>query len=61
MTCSRLCYGNIGYLAIGDLTSYTCDGALPWMDVLTSAARVSGQIVAVAARYSFSMDLAPMR
>jgi hypothetical protein len=53
-TAIRLRYGNFGYLAIGDLTSFTCDGALPWTDVLTAAARGSGPVdVAVAARHSF--------
>jgi beta-lactamase superfamily II metal-dependent hydrolase len=51
-TCSaalRLSYGRFVYFAAGDLTSNTLDGALPWRDVESGAARAAGQVdVAVA-------------
>jgi beta-lactamase superfamily II metal-dependent hydrolase len=48
----RLRYGAFGYFAAGDLTSNSFDGALPWRDVETPAARVAGPVdVAVAAHH----------
>lgn len=48
----RIRYGAFGYFAAGDLTSHTFDGALPWRDVLTPAARAAGPVdVAVAAHH----------
>lgn len=48
----RLRYGAFGYFAAGDLTSHSFDGALPWRDVETPAARASGPVdVAVAAHH----------
>jgi glyoxylase-like metal-dependent hydrolase (beta-lactamase superfamily II) len=35
-------YGDFGYFAAGDLTSNTFDGAEPWRDALTPAARAAG-------------------
>ncbi|WP_299174000.1 MBL fold metallo-hydrolase [uncultured Brevundimonas sp.] len=40
----RVSYGAFGYFAAGDLTSATYDGALPWRDVETAAARVCGRV-----------------
>ncbi|MFC5343392.1 ComEC/Rec2 family competence protein (plasmid) [Brevundimonas staleyi] len=40
----RLSYGDFDYFAAGDLTSSTFDGALPWRDVETAAARASGPV-----------------
>lgn len=40
----RIGCGNFRYFTAGDLTSYTYDGALPWRDVLTAAARVAGPV-----------------
>jgi len=48
-TAIHLRYGAFDYFAAGDLTSNTFDGALPWRDVETPAARAVGQVeVAVA-------------
>lgn len=48
----RLSYGRFAYFAAGDLTSNTFDGALPWRDVESPAARVAGPVdVAVAAHH----------
>lgn len=40
----RLSYGGFRYFTAGDLTSSTYDGALPWRDVETAAARVCGPV-----------------
>lgn len=40
----RVSYGAFGYFAAGDLTSSTYDGALPWRDVETAAARACGRV-----------------
>ena len=51
-TAIRVRYGAFAYFAAGDLTSNTFDGALPWRDVETPAARVAGSVdVAVAAHH----------
>lgn len=48
-TAIDLRYGAFDYFAAGDLTSNTFDGALPWRDVETPAARAAGPVeVAVA-------------
>jgi len=48
----RLRYGAFDYFAAGDLTSHSFDGALPWRDVETPAARAAGPVdVAVAAHH----------
>ena len=48
-TAIHLRYGAFDYFAAGDLTSNTFDGALPWRDVETPAARAAGPVeVAVA-------------
>ena len=48
----RLRYGAFSYFAAGDLTSNSFDGALPWRDVETPAARIAGPVdVAVAAHH----------
>lgn len=48
----RLNYGRFAYFAAGDLTSDTFDGALPWRDVESPAARVAGPVdVAVVAHH----------
>jgi len=48
-TAIHLRYGAFDYFAAGDLTSNSFDGALPWRDVETPAARVAGPVeVAVA-------------
>jgi hypothetical protein len=45
----RLSHGRFRYFSGGDLVSYTADGALPWRDVETAAARICGRVdVAVA-------------
>ncbi len=43
-TAIRLRYGAFDYFAAGDLTSSTYDGALPWRDVESAAARASGRV-----------------
>jgi beta-lactamase superfamily II metal-dependent hydrolase len=49
----RLSYGRFAYFTAGDLTSNTLDGALPWRDVETGAARAAGQVdVAVAPHHA---------
>jgi beta-lactamase superfamily II metal-dependent hydrolase len=40
----RLSYGDFDYFIAGDLTSSTFDGALPWRDVGTAAARAAGPV-----------------
>jgi beta-lactamase superfamily II metal-dependent hydrolase len=51
-TAIRLRHGAFGYFAAGDLTSHGFDGALPWRDVETPAARAAGAVdVAVAAHH----------
>lgn len=40
----RLSYGRFGYFAAGDLTANTFEGALPWRDVETAAARAAGRV-----------------
>ena len=51
-TAIHLRYGAFDYFAAGDLTSNTFDGALPWRDVETPAARAAGPVeVAVAAHH----------
>lgn len=40
----RVSYGGFSYFAAGDLTSDTFDGALPWRDVESAAARVAGAV-----------------
>lgn len=40
----RISYGRFGYFAAGDLTSCTFEGALPWRDVETAAARAAGPV-----------------
>jgi beta-lactamase superfamily II metal-dependent hydrolase len=40
----RLSYGDFDYFIAGDLTSSTFDGALPWRDVETAAARAAGPV-----------------
>jgi beta-lactamase superfamily II metal-dependent hydrolase len=48
-TAIHLRYGVFDYFAAGDLTSNSFDGALPWRDVETPAARAAGPVeVAVA-------------
>ncbi|WP_297510333.1 MBL fold metallo-hydrolase [uncultured Caulobacter sp.] len=48
----RLRYGAFGYFAAGDLTSDSLDGALPWRDAETPAAKAAGPVdVAVAAHH----------
>jgi beta-lactamase superfamily II metal-dependent hydrolase len=42
----RLSYGAFDYFAAGDLTSSTFDGALPWRDIETEAARAAGPVEA---------------
>jgi hypothetical protein len=50
----RLRSGEFSYFAAGDLTSYTYDGDLPWMDVVTAAARACGPVdVAAAPHHGF--------
>jgi beta-lactamase superfamily II metal-dependent hydrolase len=51
-TAIHLRYGAFDYFAAGDLTSNSFDGALPWRDVETPAARAAGPVeVAVAAHH----------
>jgi beta-lactamase superfamily II metal-dependent hydrolase len=51
-TAIHLRYGAFDYFAAGDLTSNSFDGALPWRDVETTAARAAGPVeVAVAAHH----------
>ncbi|WP_427789057.1 ComEC/Rec2 family competence protein [Brevundimonas diminuta] len=40
----RLSYGDFDYFIGGDLTSSTFDGALPWRDVGTAAAKAAGPV-----------------
>lgn len=40
----RLSYGDFDYSTAGDLTNSTFDGALPWRDIETAAARTSGPV-----------------
>lgn len=48
----RLRYGDFDYFAAGDLTANSFDGALPWRDVETPAARAAGPVeVAVASHH----------
>ncbi|HEY4319224.1 MAG TPA: hypothetical protein VGN04_16610 [Herbaspirillum sp.] len=50
----RLRSGDFSYFAAGDLTSYTYDSALPWMDMVTAAASACGPVdVAVAPHHGF--------
>lgn len=52
----KISLGKFSYFTGGDLTSYTHDGALPWMDVLGAAARVAGPVSVATADHHGMFD-----
>lgn len=49
----RLRYGAFSYFAVGDLTSQSFDGTLPWRDLETPAAQAAGPVDVAAHRGMF--------
>lgn len=52
----KISLGKFSYFTGGDLTSYTFDGDLPWLDVLGAAARVAGPVTVATADHHGMFD-----
>lgn len=52
----RIGYGKFGYFTGGDLVADTRDGAFPWMDVESPAARAAGRVEVAAADHHGYFD-----